>query len=115
MCYNIFKTKKGTILIMELKNDFFQSNLKIAYPKDMVLHYNICHATELLQKYQMTDDKQLLKDANYNIKKSLEALNIPLDETKASETDTNLERQAKEIYNQVMHFVKLATEKQQNS
>lgn len=100
---------------MEFKNDLFQNTLKITYPKDMVLHYNICHATELLQKYQMTDDKQLLKDSNYNIKKCLEALNISLDDTKASETDTNIERQAKEIYNQIIHFVKVATEKQQNS
>lgn len=100
---------------MELKNDFFQYNLKISYPKDMVLHYNICHATELLQRYQLTEDKQLLKDASFQIKKGLEALNIPLDDTKASETDTNIERQAKEIYNQIIHFVKVATEKQQNS
>lgn len=100
---------------MELKNDFFQNNLRVSYPKDMVLHYNICHATELLQKYQLTDDKQLLKDANYNIKKGLELLNISLDDIKIAETDTNLERQAKEIYSQVIHFVKVATEKQQNS
>lgn len=100
---------------MELKNDFFQQNLRISYPNDMVLHYNICHATELLQKYQLTEDKQLLKDANYNIRKGLELLGISLDDIKIAETDTNLERQAKEIYSQVMHFVKVATEKQQNN
>ena len=73
---------------MELKNDFFQNTLKITYPTEMILHYNLCHATELLQRYQLTEDKQTLVDANYNIRKVLEVLKIQPDDTNAIETDT---------------------------
>lgn len=98
---------------MELKNDFFQNNLRVTYPKEMILHYNLCHATELLQRYQLSEDKQTLIDANYNIRKVLEVLNIQPDDTKIVDTDTELERKAKEVFNQVAHFVRIAKEKQQ--
>lgn len=100
---------------MELKNDFFQNTLKITYPTEMILHYNLCHATELLQRYQLTEDKQTLVDANYNIKKVLEVLKIQPDDTNAIETDTELERKAKEVFNQIVYFIRVAKEKQQNS
>lgn len=100
---------------MELKNDFFQNTLKITYPTEMILHYNLCHATELLQRYQLTEDKQTLVDANYNIRKVLEVLKIQTDDTNAIETDTELERKAKEVFNQIVYFIRVAKEKQQNS
>ena len=100
---------------MELKNDFFQNTLKITYPTEMILHYNLCHATELLQHYQLTEDKQTLVDANYNIRKVLEVLKIQPDDTNAIETDTELERKAKEVFNQIVYFIRVAKEKQQNS
>lgn len=100
---------------MELKNDFFQNTLKITYPGEMILHYNLCHATELLQRYQLTEDKQTLVDANYNIRKVLEVLKIQPDDTNAVETDTELERKAKEVFNQIVYFIRVAKEKQQNS
>lgn len=100
---------------MELKNDFFQNTLKITYPTEMILHYNLCHATELLQRYQLTEDKQTLVDANYNIRKVLEVLKIQPDDTNAIETDTELERKAKEVFNQIVYFIRIAKEKQQNS
>lgn len=100
---------------MELKNDFFQNTLKITYPTEMILHYNLCHATELLQRYQLTEDKQTLVDANYNIRKVLEVLKIQPDDTNAVETDTELERKTKEVFNQIVYFIRVAKEKQQNS
>ena len=100
---------------MEVKNDFFQNTLKITYPTEMILHYNLCHATELLQRYQLTEDKQTLVDANYNIRKVLEVLKIQPDDTNAIETDTELERKAKEVFNQIVYFIRVAKEKQQNS
>lgn len=100
---------------MELKNDFFQNNLRVTYPKEMILHYNLCHATELLQRYQLSEDKQTLIDANYNIRKVLEVLKIQPDDTNAIETDTELERKAKEVFNQIAYFIRVAKEKQQNS
>lgn len=100
---------------MELKNDFFQNTLKITYPTEMILHYNLCHATELLQRYQLTDDKQTLVDANYNIRKVLEVLKIQPDNTNAIDSDTELERKAKEVFNQVAYFIRVAKEKQQNN
>lgn len=100
---------------MELKNDFFQNTLKITYPTEMILHYNLCHATELLQRYQLTEDKQTLVDANYNIRKVLEVLKIQPDDTNAIETDTELERKAKEVFNQIVYFIRVTKEKQQNS
>lgn len=96
---------------MELKNDFFQNTLKITYPTEMILHYNLCHATELLQRYQLTDDKQTLVDANYNIRKVLDVLKIQPDDTNAIETDTELERKAKEVFNQIVYFIRVAKEK----
>lgn len=100
---------------MELKNDFFQNTLKITYPTEMILHYNLCHATELLQRYQLTEDKQTLVDANYNIRKVLEVLKIQPDDTNAIETDTELERKAKEVFNQIVYFIRVAKDKQQNN
>lgn len=100
---------------MELKNDFFQNTLKITYPTETILHYNLCHATELLQRYQLTDDKQTLVDANYNIRKVLEVLKIQPDDTNAIDSDTELERKAKEVFNQIVYFIRVAKEKQQNN
>ena len=100
---------------MELKNEFFQNTLKITYPTEMILHYNLCHATELLQRYQLTEDKQTLVDANYNIRKVLEVLKIQPDDTNAIETDTELERKAKEVFNQIVYFIRVAKDKQQNN
>lgn len=100
---------------MELKNDFFQNTLKITYPTEMILHYNLCHATELLQRYQLTDDKQTLVDANYNIRKVLEVLKIQPDDANAIDSDTELERKAKEVFNQIVYFIRVAKEKQQNN
>lgn len=100
---------------MELKNDFFQNTLKITYPTEMIFHYNLCHATELLQRYQLTDDKQTLVDANYNIRKVLEVLKIQPDDTNAIDSDTELERKAKEVFNQIVYFIRVAKEKQQNN
>ena len=100
---------------MALKSDFFQNTLKITYPTEMILHYNLCHATELLQRYQLTEDKQTLVDANYNIRKVLEVLKIQPDDTNAIETDTELERKAKEVFNQIVYFIRVAKDKQQNN
>ena len=36
-------------------------------------------------------------------------------QTTISETDTELERKAKEVFNQIVYFIRVAKEKQQNN